>query len=41
MDGTDHNAITGIYVFGNTKTEGSGLMLDDIVFVCSYGKPDD
>ena len=38
---TLNNAITGIYVFGNSKTQGSGLMLDDIVFACSYGKLDD
>ena len=32
------NCISGIYVSGYTQSEGSGLMLDDVAFGCSFGK---
>ena len=32
------NTISGIYVSGYTKEQGSGLMLDDVAFGCSFGK---
>ncbi len=30
--------ISGVYISGNTQTVGSGIMLDDVAFGCSFGK---
>ena len=32
------NCISGVYVSGYTTEQGSGLMLDDVAFGCSFGK---
>ena len=32
------NCISGIYLSGYTKDQGSGVMLDDVAFGCSFGK---
>lgn len=37
---TKTDSISGIYLSGNTKTEGSGFMLADVAFGCSFGKRD-
>ena len=35
---TRANTISGVYVSGYTQSQGSGLMLDDVAFSCSFGK---
>jgi len=32
------NCVSGIYVSGYTREQGSGLMLDDVAYGCSFGK---
>lgn len=32
------NSISAVYVSGKTLTKGSGIMLDDVAFGCSFGK---
>jgi hypothetical protein len=32
------NCISGVYASGYTKDQGSGIMLDDVAFGCSFGK---
>ncbi len=32
------DCISGVYVSGYTQSQGSGLMLDDVAFGCSFGK---
>jgi hypothetical protein len=37
---TLNNCVSGVYISGNTSTVGSGFMLDDVAFGCSFGKND-